>query len=79
MCITFTTVTFKIPYVTCFGWSIYIIGNIPELGNWEISKALKLRWQEVIFIFDSPTRATIGALPKPSSSIILKNRLNTSI
>lgn len=27
---------FRIKYEVKFGESIYVIGNIPELGNWEI-------------------------------------------
>ena len=38
-------VTFTVNgYVTSPGQDIYVSGNVPELGNWDLSKAVKLRW-----------------------------------
>ena len=31
-------------YVTSPGQDIYISGNVPELGNWDVTKAVKLNW-----------------------------------
>jgi len=30
-----------------FGYSLYVCGNIVELGNWDIKYALKLNWRDV--------------------------------
>ena len=35
-------INFNINYHTTFGQSVYVLGSIPELGNWDISKALIL-------------------------------------
>lgn len=35
---------FKIHYVANFGFSLYVLGNIPELGNWDVSKGLKMHY-----------------------------------
>ncbi len=35
-------VTFNINYHTTFGQSVYVAGSIPELGDWDVSKALIL-------------------------------------
>ena len=29
-----------------FGQEVYIVGSSPELGEWQLSKALKLKWSE---------------------------------
>jgi protein-tyrosine phosphatase len=36
---------FKINYRTVPGENIYVLGNTPELGNWNIENGLKLHWQ----------------------------------
>jgi len=36
---------FKIPYYTYWGQRLMVSGNIPELGNGDVSKALKLNFQ----------------------------------
>jgi 4-alpha-glucanotransferase len=36
---------FKIPYYTFWGQRLLVTGNIPELGNGDLSKALKLNYQ----------------------------------
>jgi len=36
---------FKIPYFTYWGQHLLVSGNIPELGNGDVSKALKLNFQ----------------------------------
>jgi alpha-amylase len=38
--VTFT----EVGYVTSFGQNIYIVGNVPELGNWNTAQAVKLNW-----------------------------------
>ena len=35
-------VIFRIHYKTNFGENLYVIGNIPELGSWDLKKCLKL-------------------------------------
>lgn len=30
-----------------FGKAIYVVGNIPQLGNWSIEKSLRLSWFKV--------------------------------
>lgn len=32
-----------------FGEALYIAGDIEELGCWEIGKALRMTWNEVVF------------------------------
>mmetsp|Transcript_12506 Transcript_12506/g.13711 ORF Transcript_12506/g.13711 Transcript_12506/m.13711 type:complete len:370 (-) Transcript_12506:187-1296(-) len=39
-------VEFKVPYQTDFGQNVYVIGNIPELGNWKVAGAVKLKWHD---------------------------------
>ncbi len=36
---------FKLPYFTHWGQRLMVSGNIPELGNGEITKALSLNFQ----------------------------------
>ncbi len=31
-------------YVTSVGQDLYVVGNVPELGNWDVTKAVKLNW-----------------------------------
>ena len=38
--VTFTV----IGYVTSYGQNIFIVGNVPELGNWNTSQAVPLNW-----------------------------------
>ncbi|MBI2332671.1 MAG: hypothetical protein HYU84_11020, partial [Chloroflexi bacterium] len=38
--VTFT----EVGYVTSYGQDIYIVGNVPELGNWNTAQAVKLNW-----------------------------------
>jgi hypothetical protein len=41
------TILFDIHYNTFFGQAVYIIGNIPELGSWDLAFAKKLNWHQV--------------------------------
>eukprot|EP00026_Physarum_polycephalum_P023809 Phypoly_transcript_29383.p1 GENE.Phypoly_transcript_29383~~Phypoly_transcript_29383.p1 ORF type:complete len:112 (+),score=18.43 Phypoly_transcript_29383:37-372(+) len=36
--------TFTIKYNTQPGQNVFVVGSIPELGEWDISKAKKLSW-----------------------------------
>ena len=36
--------TLKVNYETFFGQEIGIVGNIPQLGLWDTSRALKMKW-----------------------------------
>ena len=36
--------TLKVTYKTEWGQEIGIVGNIPQLGNWNVEKALKMKW-----------------------------------
>lgn len=36
--------TLKVTYKTKWGQEIGVVGNIPQLGNWDPRKALKMRW-----------------------------------
>ncbi len=38
--VTFT----EVGYVTYYGQDVYIVGNVPELGNWNTAQAVKLNW-----------------------------------
>jgi isoamylase len=31
-------------FVTTAGQDLYVVGNVPELGNWDVTKAVKLNW-----------------------------------
>ena len=35
-------VQFKINYKTEFGEQIYLVGNVPQLGDWDLKKAYLL-------------------------------------
>ena len=35
-------IVFHIHYKTNFGENLFVTGNIPELGNWDLHKSLKL-------------------------------------
>ena len=30
-----------------YGYALYVIGNIPILGNWHLQNSLKLNWNQV--------------------------------
>jgi len=36
-------------YQTKFGENLYVVGSIPELGNWNPEKGLKLNYHDVLF------------------------------
>ena len=36
-----------VKYLTAIGEEIYVLGNIPELGNWNIKKGFRLNYHEV--------------------------------
>ena len=38
--------TLKVTYQTYYGQEIGIVGNIPQLGSWDTSKPLKMKWTE---------------------------------
>lgn len=48
MAVFLFSIYFELHYKCEFGDSVYVLGNVPELGNWEISKGLKLKWHEVL-------------------------------
>ena len=31
-------------FVTSAGQDLYVVGNVPELGSWDVAKAVKLNW-----------------------------------
>jgi len=35
---------FRIHYKTAFGENLFVSGNIPELGSWDVTKSIKLSW-----------------------------------
>lgn len=39
-------IKFSIVYNTSPGEDVYVIGSIPELGNWNVQNAKKLQWSE---------------------------------
>ena len=49
--LTTSKVEFSIEYSPTFGNSIYLIGNVPALGSWNPSSAVKLKWNEVIIFY----------------------------
>lgn len=40
------SLTLRINYKTEYGQEIAVIGSIPQLGNWDTSRALKMKWTE---------------------------------
>jgi len=40
-------IIFKIHYQTHFGENLYVVGNIPELGNWNLHQSFPLKYVEV--------------------------------
>jgi hypothetical protein len=38
---------FKINYHTQMGEAVYVTGNLPELGEWDVRRSLRLSWNEV--------------------------------
>jgi hypothetical protein len=40
------TVTFSVPYQTCFGEEIRVIGNVAALGQWDPSAAPAMQWTD---------------------------------
>lgn len=40
----YSNATFTIKYNTQPGENVYISGNLPELGEWNIDKAKKMSW-----------------------------------
>ena len=43
------TLSFRVKYETKYGDSIYIIGNIEELGQWDISKAIPMKTNKELY------------------------------
>ena len=43
------SIKFTINYRCNFGEFLMVLGNIPELGNWNFDKALPLHWNQVRF------------------------------
>jgi hypothetical protein len=39
-------VNFRIQFPTIEGQDIGVIGDIPELGGWDVKKCLKLKWYD---------------------------------
>ena len=39
-------INFKINYHTIWGQVLCVCGSIPELGNWDLDRALKMTWQD---------------------------------
>lgn len=39
-------ISFNIQYKVDFGQAVYIVGNIPELGTWNLKNAVQLKWFE---------------------------------
>jgi hypothetical protein len=39
-----------------------LIGNIPELGNWDILKAKRLNWNEVHIYINETSKRTISGM-----------------
>lgn len=39
-------VVFRIKYHTTYGENVYVVGGIPEVGNWNKDKAVKLKYQK---------------------------------
>lgn len=38
------TIFFKVNYVAKYGESVYVLGNIPDLGRWNLSNGVRLNW-----------------------------------
>ena len=36
--------TLKIKYETYYGQQLAVVGNIPQLGSWDVRKAIKMTW-----------------------------------
>lgn len=44
---TSITVYLGVNYLTSFGENLCVVGNIPELGDWDVTKGFKLNYHEV--------------------------------
>lgn len=42
-------ITFKIPFTTCPGQTLLVLGSISELGSWDISRAVAMTWNSHIW------------------------------
>ena len=49
---SFLKIYFTINYRTTMGEDLYILGNINELGNWDINAGFKLLWNNVKIILN---------------------------
>lgn len=43
------TIYFKVNYQANSGESVYVVGNIPDLGKWNIENGIRLTWNPVLF------------------------------
>eukprot|EP00931_Biecheleriopsis_adriatica_P050528 TRINITY_DN29260_c0_g1_i2.p1 TRINITY_DN29260_c0_g1~~TRINITY_DN29260_c0_g1_i2.p1 ORF type:complete len:163 (-),score=35.33 TRINITY_DN29260_c0_g1_i2:32-520(-) len=41
-----TEVEFSVCYHTSFGQNLFVVGSAPELGSWDLSKKVHMRWTE---------------------------------
>jgi len=41
------TVNFSVSKKVEFGKALYVVGDIPPLGDWNVENSLKLSWNEV--------------------------------
>ena len=51
MCIFLYNIHFEVNYHCLFGSEVYIVGNISQLGNWNIENSFKLSWNPVRILF----------------------------
>jgi alpha-amylase len=45
-CCTALLLQFNVRYKTDFGQEVFLVGNVPELGNWEVTKGVRLTWTD---------------------------------
>lgn len=44
----FRKIHFSVGKKVRYGQGVFVCGNVPELGNWDPSKAYRLKWREVL-------------------------------
>ena len=60
---TYSTINFQVEFPTQFGETLYIVGNVEELGNWEEERAekmIKLDEQSLIWESMHPLECPVG-------------------
>ena len=77
--------TFSVNFFCKFGYSVYLVGDLPILGAWNPAHAIKLTWNEVTLntsnnrFSNFHCRATTGQLAFKFLAIKTSKSSNTNI